>query len=209
MSFHGKKNTSPNQQSCNSADHVEVEEKLVVDTNQSNDAQFAQRINEIKENEVTAENSSMKQGDKHTPEKLHDAIQTPKSNVQLENLAIDGQKKFEGSKYGNLQPLEPIDLQVEISALEVEKELELVDSNPRKEQTLVRADFDNNIQLVSTPTRVCSMQTNKMIIIQESETAMLLKPNSAIKSPMVTSNTLAHDISKEKQTELSTPRWGD
>ncbi|WMV10147.1 hypothetical protein MTR67_003532 [Solanum verrucosum] len=50
--FSRQKNTSPNQQSCNSADHVEVEEQLVVDTNQSNDAQFAQKINEIKENEV-------------------------------------------------------------------------------------------------------------------------------------------------------------
>ncbi|WMV26436.1 hypothetical protein MTR67_019821 [Solanum verrucosum] len=57
----------------------------------------------------------MRQGDKHTPEKLHDAIQTPKSTVQLENLAIDGHKKFEGSKCGDLQPLEPVDLQVEIS----------------------------------------------------------------------------------------------
>lgn len=40
----------------------------------------------------------MRQGNKHTPEKLHDAIQTPKSDVQLENLAINGQNKFEGSK---------------------------------------------------------------------------------------------------------------
>lgn len=53
---------------------------------------------------------------------------------------------------------------------------------------MVRADFD---------------------IIQESEAAMLLKPNSAIKSPMVTSNTLAHEVSKEKQREMSTPRWAD
>ncbi|WMV10146.1 hypothetical protein MTR67_003531 [Solanum verrucosum] len=82
-------------------------------------------------------------------------------------------------------------------ALEVEKELELVDSNPTKEQTLVRVDFDNNIQSASTPTGVCSMQTKKndrvmsptlyisnpevAKIIQESEAAMLLKPNSAIK----------------------------
>ncbi|WMV26435.1 hypothetical protein MTR67_019820 [Solanum verrucosum] len=43
--FSRKKNTSPNQQSCNSADRIEVEEQLVVDTNQSNDAQFAQKIN--------------------------------------------------------------------------------------------------------------------------------------------------------------------
>ncbi|KAG5568482.1 hypothetical protein H5410_064490 [Solanum commersonii] len=35
-----RKKTSPNQQSCNSADRIEVEEQLVVDTNQSNDAQF-------------------------------------------------------------------------------------------------------------------------------------------------------------------------
>ena len=56
----------------------------------------------------------MRQGNKHTPEKLHDAIQTPKSDVQLENLAIYGQK-FEGSKIGDLQPFEPVDLKVEIS----------------------------------------------------------------------------------------------
>uniref|UniRef100_M1DLG3 DUF4283 domain-containing protein n=1 Tax=Solanum tuberosum TaxID=4113 RepID=M1DLG3_SOLTU len=43
--FSRKKNTSPNQESCNSADRIEVEEQLVVDTNQSNDAQFAQKIN--------------------------------------------------------------------------------------------------------------------------------------------------------------------
>ncbi|KAG5611951.1 hypothetical protein H5410_023232 [Solanum commersonii] len=186
--FSRKKNTSPNQQSCNSADRIEVEEQLV-----------------RKEKEVAAENSSMRQGDKHTPEKLHDAIQTPKFDVQLENLAVDGHKKFEGSKCGDLQPLEPVDLQVEISvvqsnepkdivctnpfeALEVEKELELVDSSPTNEQTLVRADFD---------------------IIQESEAARLLKPNSAIKSPMVTLNTSAHEVSKEKQREMSTPRWAD
>ncbi|KAH0683309.1 hypothetical protein KY290_021902 [Solanum tuberosum] len=42
--FSRKKNTSPNQQSCNSADRIEVEEQLVVDTNKSNDAQFAQKI---------------------------------------------------------------------------------------------------------------------------------------------------------------------
>ncbi|KAH0698574.1 hypothetical protein KY284_012789 [Solanum tuberosum] len=109
-------------------------------------------------------------------------------------------------------------------ALEVEKELELVDSNPTNEQTLVRADFDNNIQSVSTPIGVCNMQTEKIDsvmsptyisnpevakIIQESVAAMLLKPNSAIKSPMVTSNTSAHEVSKEKQREMSTPRWDD
>ena len=106
--------SSPNQQSCNSADHVEFEEKLVVDTNKSNDAEFAQKINKIKEKGVVAENSSMRQGDKHTLDKLHDAIHTPKSDVQLENLAIYGQK-FEGSKIGDLQPFEPVDLQGEIS----------------------------------------------------------------------------------------------
>ena len=56
----------------------------------------------------------MRKADKHTFEKLHDAIETPKSDVQLKNLAIDGQK-FEGSKIGDLQPFEPVDLQVEIS----------------------------------------------------------------------------------------------
>lgn len=35
-------------------------------------------------------------------------------------------------------------------------------------------------------------------IIQESEAAMLLKPNSPIKSPIVTSNTSSHEVSKEK-----------
>ena len=106
--------SSPNQQSCNSAERVKFEEKLVVDTIESNDAEFAQKINKIKEKGVVAENSSMRQGDKHTFDKLHDAIQTPKSDVQLENLAIDGQK-FDGSKIGDLQPFEPVDLQFEIS----------------------------------------------------------------------------------------------
>uniref|UniRef100_M1CGT9 Uncharacterized protein n=1 Tax=Solanum tuberosum TaxID=4113 RepID=M1CGT9_SOLTU len=46
-------------------------------------------------------------------------------------------------------------------------------------------------------------------IIQESEIAMLLKLNSAIKVLMVTSNTSAHEVSKEKQREMSTPRWAD
>uniref|UniRef100_A0A3Q7GR58 Uncharacterized protein n=1 Tax=Solanum lycopersicum TaxID=4081 RepID=A0A3Q7GR58_SOLLC len=109
--------SSPNQQSCNSVDRVEFEEKLVVDTNKSNDAEFAQKINMIKEKGVVAENSIMRQGDKHTLEKLHNAIQTPKSDVQLQNLAIDG-KKFEGSKIGVLQPFELVDLQVEISGRE-------------------------------------------------------------------------------------------
>ncbi|KAH0686003.1 hypothetical protein KY285_016544 [Solanum tuberosum] len=80
-------------------------------------------------------------------------------------------------------------------ALEVEKELELIDFNPSKEKTLVRADPDNNIQSVSTPIGVCSMRTDKYgnvmsptvaKTIQESQAAMLLKPNSAIKPPMVT-----------------------
>uniref|UniRef100_M1E0P6 NB-ARC domain containing protein n=1 Tax=Solanum tuberosum TaxID=4113 RepID=M1E0P6_SOLTU len=108
--------------------------------------------------------------------------------------------------------------------LEVEKELELVDSTPTNDQTLVRANFDNNIQSVSTPIGVCSMQTEKhdsvmsptyssnpevAKIIQESEAAMLLKPNSAIKSPMVTLNTSAHEVSKEKHREMITPRWAD
>ena len=69
-----------------------------MDTNESNDAEFAQKINKIKEKGVVAENSSMRQGDKHTLDKHHDAIQAPKSDVQLENLAINGQNKFEGSK---------------------------------------------------------------------------------------------------------------
>ena len=69
--------SSPNQQSCNSVDRVEFEEKLVVDTNKSNDAEFAQKTNKIKEKGFIAENSSMRQGDKHTLEKLHDAIHTP------------------------------------------------------------------------------------------------------------------------------------
>lgn len=46
-------------------------------------------------------------------------------------------------------------------ALGVEKELELIDSNPSKEKTLVRADPDSNIQSVRTPIGVCSMRTEK------------------------------------------------
>ncbi|TMW84658.1 hypothetical protein EJD97_024695 [Solanum chilense] len=107
--------SSPNQQNCNSADRVEFEEKLAVDTNKSIDAEFAQKIDNIKEKGVVAENSTMRKGDKHTLEKLHDAIPTPKSDVQLKNLAIDGQN-FEGSKIGDMQPFEPVDLQVEISS---------------------------------------------------------------------------------------------
>ena len=75
--------SSPNQQSCNSAERVKFEEKLVVDTNKSNDAEFAQKINMIKEKGVVAENSIMRQGDKHTLEKLHNAIQTPKLMCNL------------------------------------------------------------------------------------------------------------------------------
>ena len=50
-------------------------------------------------------------------------------------------------------------------ALEVEKELELVDSYPQNEKTLFRADFDNNIQLVSTPIGLSSMQTEITIVL--------------------------------------------
>uniref|UniRef100_M0ZWT0 NB-ARC domain containing protein n=1 Tax=Solanum tuberosum TaxID=4113 RepID=M0ZWT0_SOLTU len=87
-------------------------------------------------------------------------------------------------------------------ALGVEKELELIDSNPSKEKTLVRTDPHNNIQSVSTPIGVCSMWTDKYgnvmsptvaKAIQESQAAMLLKPNSAIKPPMVTLSILAHE----------------
>ncbi|KAK4708204.1 hypothetical protein R3W88_029129 [Solanum pinnatisectum] len=110
------------RQSCNSVDHVGVEEQLVVHSNQQNnkskDVQFAQKINEVNDNEIAAENSSMRQSDKHTLGELHEAIQ-------------------------------------------VEKELELIDSNPLKEKTLVRADPDSNIQSVSTPIGVCSMRTEK------------------------------------------------
>uniref|UniRef100_M0ZYV4 Coated vesicle membrane protein n=1 Tax=Solanum tuberosum TaxID=4113 RepID=M0ZYV4_SOLTU len=91
-------------------------------------------------------------------------------------------------------------------ALGVEKELELIDSNPSKEKTLVRADPDNNIQSVSTPIGVCSMRTDKYgnvmsptvaKAIQESQAAMLLKPNSAIKPPMVTLSILAHEVTSQ------------
>ncbi|KAH0746891.1 hypothetical protein KY285_008548 [Solanum tuberosum] len=85
----------------------------------------------------------------------------------------------------------------------VEKELELIDSNPLKEKTLVQADPDSNIQSVSTPIGVCSMQTEKYgnvmsptvaKAIQESQVAMLLKPNSAIKPPMVTLSISTHEV---------------
>ena len=80
------------RQSCNSDDRVGVEEQLVVHSHQQNnkfkDAEFAQKINEVNENEIVAENLSMRQSDKHTPGELHDAIQTIKSDARLENLAI-------------------------------------------------------------------------------------------------------------------------
>lgn len=91
-------------------------------------------------------------------------------------------------------------------ALGVEKELELIDSNPSKEKTLVRADHHNNIQSVSTPIGVYSMWTDKYgnvmsptvaKAIQESQAAMLLKPNSAIKPPMVTLSILAHEVTSQ------------
>ncbi|KAK6787208.1 hypothetical protein RDI58_015733 [Solanum bulbocastanum] len=37
----------------------------------------------------------------------------------------------------------------------------------------------------------------------------MLLNNLAIKSPMVTSNTSTHEVSKEKQREMSTPGWAD
>ena len=46
-------------------------------------------------------------------------------------------------------------------------------------------------------------------ISEENKASMSLKPNSTIKSPIVTLNTLAHEVSKEKQREMSTPRWAD
>ncbi|KAH0735609.1 hypothetical protein KY285_011316 [Solanum tuberosum] len=129
-------------------------------------------------------------------------------------------------------------------ALGVEKELELIDSNPSKEKTLVRVDPDNNIQSISTPIGVCSMRTDKYgnvmnptvaKAIQESQAAMLLKPNSAIKPPMVTLSILVHEVTSQnldspedikvnldssyhpqgmikfwrKQGVMSTPRWAD
>ncbi|KAH0749312.1 hypothetical protein KY290_028544 [Solanum tuberosum] len=137
----------------------------------------------------------MSQSDKHTPGELHDAIQAIKSNAPLENLAIDGKEKIAQSEH----------------ALGVEKELELIDSNPSKEKTLVRADPDNNIQSVSTPIGVCSMWTDKYgnvmsptvaKAIQESQAAMLLKPNSAIKTPMVTLSILAHEVTSQNLDSL-------
>ncbi|WMV51610.1 hypothetical protein MTR67_044995 [Solanum verrucosum] len=171
----------------------------------------------------------MRQSDKHTPGELHDAIQVIKSDMQLENLAIDGKEKIAESECGNLKPLEAIDLQVEISSCDenatgnwntiaqknqflcvlvpwqvevnlhvlkisnrVEKELELIDSNPSKEKTLVRADPDSNIQSVSTP-----IGNDKI----------LAKGMSPLSQANFTNDLL---ISKEKQQgEMSTPRWAD
>ncbi|KAG5601642.1 hypothetical protein H5410_033012 [Solanum commersonii] len=95
-------------------------------------------------------------------------------------------------------------------ALEVEKELELVDSNPTKEQTMVEVNFDNNQKNNSAMSPTLYISNPEVAkIIQESETTMLLKPNSVIKSPMVTSNTSSHEVSKEKQREMSTLVWAD
>ncbi|KAH0634461.1 hypothetical protein KY290_037873 [Solanum tuberosum] len=237
------------RQSCNSVDPVGVEEQLVVHSNQQNnkskDTQFVQKINEVKDNEIVAENSCMRQSDKHTLGELHDDIHAIKSDAPLENLTIDGKEKIAESERGNLKPLEAIDLQVEISscdenatenwntiaqkkyqflcvlvprqvedivctnpfeALGVEKELELIDSNPSKEKTLVRVDPNNNIQSVSTSIGVCSMRTDKYgnvmsptvaKAIQESQAAMLLKPNSTINPSMVTLSRLAHEVTSQ------------
>ena len=46
-------------------------------------------------------------------------------------------------------------------------------------------------------------------ISEKNKASMSLKPNSTIKSPIVTLNTLAQEVSKEKQREMSTPRWAD
>ncbi|KAH0770728.1 hypothetical protein KY290_014709 [Solanum tuberosum] len=160
------------RQSCNSVDRVGVEKQLVVHSNQQNNK------------------SNMRQSDKHTLGELHDALQAIKPDVQLENLAIDGKEKIAESEY----------------ALGVEKELESINSNPSKEKNLVRADLDSNIQSVSTPVGVCSMRTEKYDnvmsptvakAIQESQAAMLLKPNSAIKSPIVTLSIFAHEVASQ------------
>ena len=58
-----------------------------------------------------------------------------------------------------------------------------------------------------SPTYISNRQVSK--ISEESEVAMSLKPNSTIKSPMVTLNISAHEVSNEKQREMSTPRWTD
>ena len=57
------------------------------------------------------------------------------------------------------------------------------------------------------PTYISNREVSK--ISEESDAAMSLKPNSMIKSPMGTLNTSAHEVSKEKQREMSTPRWAD
>ncbi|KAK6775491.1 hypothetical protein RDI58_026492 [Solanum bulbocastanum] len=124
------------RQSCNSVDHVGVEEQLVVHSNQQNkkskDAQFAQKINEV-----------------------------IKFDAQLENLAIDEKEKIAKSKRVQSNGPKDIVCTNPFEALGVEKELELIDSNPLKEKTLVRADPNSNIQSVSTPIGVCSMLTEK------------------------------------------------
>ena len=58
-----------------------------------------------------------------------------------------------------------------------------------------------------SPTYISNREVSK--ISEESDAAMSLKPNSIIKSPMGTSNTSSHEVSKEKQREMSTPRWAD
>ncbi|KAG5596449.1 hypothetical protein H5410_037681 [Solanum commersonii] len=165
----------------------------------------------------------MRQSDKHTPGELHDAIHEIKSDAPLENLAIDGEEKIAESNRSKPPRLEnkqqvTTNLVVQsngskdivctnsFEALGVEKELELIDFNPSKEKALVRADPDNNIQSISTPIGVCSMRTDKYgnvmsptvaKAIQESQAAMLLKPNSAIKPPMVTLSILAHEVTSQ------------
>ncbi|KAG5628234.1 hypothetical protein H5410_013452 [Solanum commersonii] len=155
-----QKNISPNQQSCNSADHVEVEEQLIVDTNQSNDAQFAQKINEIKENEVAAENSiEISSRDENATGNWNTIAQKKSISMCIGSSASRSkspclENKQQLTTNVVVQSNEPKDIVCTnpFEALEVEKELELADSNPTKEQTLVRLDFDNNIQSVSTPT---------------------------------------------------------
>ncbi|KAK4720900.1 hypothetical protein R3W88_011133 [Solanum pinnatisectum] len=139
---------------CNSVDRGRVEEQLFVHSNQQNnqfkDAQFAQKINEIKDNEIAAENSSMRQSDKHTPGELHDDIQAIKSDAQLENL----------------------------------------------EKTLVQADPDSNIQLVSTPIGVCSIRTKKDDNVMSPIVAKAIQ--ETINPPMVTLSISAHEVPSQK-----------
>ncbi|WMV16268.1 hypothetical protein MTR67_009653, partial [Solanum verrucosum] len=155
---------------------------------------------------MVAENSSMRQSDKLTLGELHDAIQAIKSDVQLENLAIDGKEKNAKSECVQSNGSKDIVCTNPFEVLGVEKEFELIDSNPSKEKNFVRVDPDSNIQLVSTPVGVCSMQTEKYgnvmsptiaKAIQESQAAMLLKPNSAIKSPMVTLSIFAQEVAPQ------------